>query len=83
MQVRGLKLLHRTYYHNLHFAPHADNARFHRFKILQALAQKFECSVLPLSPYFSELNPIKKTWDNIKSHLRKILPNSKNFDDTL
>ncbi len=39
-----------------------DNARFHPIKVLQALAQKFGHTILPLSPYSPELNPIEKTW---------------------
>ncbi|MDO5652354.1 MAG: transposase [Moraxella sp.] len=32
-----------------------DNARFHRMKVLQALASKFGHVILPLSPYSPEL----------------------------
>ncbi len=60
-----------------------DNARFHRIKVLQKLAQKFGHTVLPLSPYSPELNPIEKTWGNIKKYLRKVLPNFTSFRDAL
>lgn len=60
-----------------------DNARFHRMKVLQKLAQKFGHTVLPLSPYSPELNPIEKTWGNIKEYLRKVLPNFSSFWDAL
>lgn len=60
-----------------------DNARFHRFKVLQLLASKFGHVVLPLSPYSPELNPIEKTWGNLKSHLRKVLPICNSFEQAL
>lgn len=60
-----------------------DNARFHRIKILQGLAQKQGHTVLPLSPYSPELNPIEKTWGNIKKYLRKVLPKFDSFDEAL
>lgn len=60
-----------------------DNARFHRMKVLQALASKFGHIVLPLSPYSPELNPIEKAWGNLKKYLRKVLPSFDNFWDAL
>ncbi len=56
-----------------------DNASFHRINILQLLAYKFGHTVLPLSPYSPELNPIEHTWANIKRYLRKVLPNFGSF----
>ncbi len=60
-----------------------DNARFHRMTVLQELAQKYGHTVLPLPPYSPELNPIEKTWGNIKKYLRKTLPNFTSFDEAL
>lgn len=50
-----------------------DNARFHRMSILQEMAARFGHHLLPLSPYLPELNPIERTWANIKKHLRSVL----------
>lgn len=59
-----------------------DNARFHRMKILQKMANEYGHIVLPLPPYSPELNPIEKTWANIKKYLRKFLsPNHDNFEN--
>lgn len=60
-----------------------DNASFHRIKVLQVLAQEFGHTVLPLSPYSPELNPIEKTWSNMKKYLREVLSNFCTFDETL
>lgn len=60
-----------------------DNASFHRIKVLQALAQSFGHTVLPLSPYSPELNPIEKTWSNMKKYLREVLSYFYTFDDAL
>ncbi|PSJ80177.1 hypothetical protein C7N83_07830 [Neisseria iguanae] len=51
-----------------------DNARFSRMGSLQEPAQSFGHIILPLPPYSPDLNPIGKTWGNIKKHLRKALP---------
>lgn len=40
-------------------------------------------TVLPLSPYSPEINPIEKAWGNLKKYLRKVLPNFNNFWDAL
>lgn len=52
-----------------------DNARFHRMKHLQELANKaqYQHIILPLPPYSPELNPIEQTWANIKKWLRSYL----------
>ena len=60
-----------------------DNARFHRIKILRELAKRFGHVVLPLSPYSPELNPIEKTWGNLKKYLRKVLTTFDTFWDAL
>ncbi len=52
-------------------------------KVLQGLAQKYGHTVLPFPPYSPELNPIEKTWGNIKKYLRKTLPNFTSFGDAL
>lgn len=50
-----------------------DNARFHRMSALTEMAQKFNHVVLLLPPYSPELNPIERTWANIKRHMRSML----------
>ncbi|SNB84419.1 transposase [Kingella negevensis] len=39
--------------------------------------------MLTLTPYSPELNPIEKTWANIKKYMRSILPSYDNFTDVL
>lgn len=60
-----------------------DNARFHRMRVLQSLAEKFGHVVLPLPPYSPELNPIEISWGNIKRYLRKVLTRFDSFWDAL
>nr|WP_285894533.1 transposase [Moraxella nasicaprae] len=52
-----------------------DNARFHRMKQLQVLANNTTCKhvILPLPPYSPNLNPIEHTWATIKRWLRSHL----------
>jgi len=47
-----------------------DNARFHREKVLKAMAEKAGCRVLFLPSYSPDLNPIEKEWANLKKFLR-------------
>jgi len=47
-----------------------DNATFHRKKVLHMLARKARCNVMFLPPYSPDLNPIEKTWANLKEFLR-------------
>ncbi len=60
-----------------------DNARFHRMGILQEMGHHLGYKMLPLTPYSPELNPIEKTWANIKKYMRSILPSYDNFTDAL
>lgn len=60
-----------------------DNARFHRMKVLQPLAQKFGYKILPLTPYSPELNPIEHTWAHLKKHIRTVLPHYCHFTDAI
>ncbi|ROW31380.1 transposase [Neisseria animalis] len=60
-----------------------DNARFHRISILQEMAHRCGHEILPLAPYSPELNPIEKTWANIKKYMRSVLPGSDNFTAAL
>lgn len=60
-----------------------DNARFHRMKVLQEMASLSGHIVLPLASYSPELNPIDKTWANIKRYMRMVLPDVDYFTDIL
>ncbi|MDK4679548.1 IS630 transposase-related protein [Kingella negevensis] len=60
-----------------------ENARFHRMGILQEMVHHLGHKILPLAPYSPELNPIEKTWANIKKYMRSILPSYDNFTDAL
>jgi transposase len=47
-----------------------DNATFHRKKVLNELAQQTNSKIIFLPAYSPDLNPIEKTWANLKSFLR-------------
>ena len=47
-----------------------DNAKFHRGEVLKEMAGKCGIGVLFLPPYSPDLNPIEKTWANLKRFLR-------------
>jgi hypothetical protein len=47
-----------------------DNASFHRKKVLHELAQRAKSKVVFLPAYSPGLNPIEKTWANLKAFLR-------------
>jgi transposase len=52
-----------------------DNARFHRKEALLALIRKSrrKITLLFLPAYSPELNPIEKSWANLKRHLKHYL----------
>ena len=47
-----------------------DNARFHRKAKLRGLAEKAGVGLIFLPPYSPDLNPIEKSWANMKRWLR-------------
>ena len=47
-----------------------DNASFHRKKVLHELAKQANSEIVFLPAYSPDLNPIEKTWANLKSFLR-------------
>ena len=51
-----------------------DNASFHRKAKLKVEAEEAGVRVLFLPPYSPDLNPIEKTWANMKRRLRDTLP---------
>lgn len=62
-----------------------DNARFHRMKHLQELADNttYNHIILPLPPYSPNLNPIEQTWATIKKWLRSHLSKFKGIEQGL
>ena len=60
-----------------------DNASFHRKTKLYGIAGRHHIKILFLPPYSPELNPIEKTWANIKRRLRKNLRFYPSFEDAL
>ena len=56
-----------------------DNAKFHRKKKLGNLARRHGLKLLFLPAYSPGLNPIEKTWANLKRSLIDILPNAENL----
>jgi len=52
-----------------------DNARFHRKVQLRELAEKAGVGLIFLPPYSPDLNPIEKSWANMKRWLRNNLSN--------
>jgi hypothetical protein len=56
-----------------------DNAAFHRKKKLKSLARRHGLKLLFLPAYSPDLNPIEKTWANLKNALVDILPNAENL----
>ena len=60
-----------------------DNASFHRKTKLYEIAGRHQIKILFLPPYSPELNPIEKTWANIKRWLRKNLRFYPSFEDAL
>jgi len=51
-----------------------DNARFHRKAALESICKKAEVNLLFLPAYSPDLNPIEKSWANMKRSLRDSAP---------
>jgi hypothetical protein len=51
-----------------------DRASFHRKKRLEEICEKYGVFFLRLPPYSPDLNPIEKTWANMKKELRDTAP---------
>lgn len=60
-----------------------DNASFHRKKKLFPLAEKHHIRLIFLPPYSPELNPIEKTWANLKRFLNLNMRDYSSFDDAI
>lgn len=50
-----------------------DNASFHKSAKTRELIESAGCKLLYLPPYSPELNPIEKTWANIKRKITAFL----------
>ncbi|STZ63717.1 Uncharacterised protein [Moraxella lacunata] len=62
-----------------------DNARFHRVKHLQELANNtpYKHIILSLPPCLPKLNPIEHTWATIKKWLRSYLAEFETIKESL
>lgn len=60
-----------------------DGATFHRRQPLYDLAHEYECTLIFLPPYSPDLNPIEKTWANLKNFLRNYSRNFKTIQDAI
>ncbi|WP_425865209.1 IS630 family transposase [Streptococcus danieliae] len=60
-----------------------DNASFHPKKILDQLAISNGHIFLPLPPYSPELNPIEKSWANLKKEVAEYLREGKSITDAV
>lgn len=58
-----------------------DNASFHRKKILNEIAEKFNIKMLFLPPYSPDFNPIEKSWGNLKRNLCDSLKSFQTISD--
>ena len=60
-----------------------DNAAFHKSKTTSELIEKAGHTLLYLPPYSPDLNPIEKKWSHIKTKVKNIKDNFKEFYDCL
>jgi len=60
-----------------------DNAAFHRRKKLEGIAKKYGSSLLFLSPYSPDYNPIEKVWANMKKGLVDIIPKHETLEESI
>lgn len=60
-----------------------DNASFHKSAKTKELIEAAGCTLLYLPPYSPELNPIEKTWANVKCKIRFFLEKGKNLASSI
>ena len=60
-----------------------DNATFHRKTVLTELASNANARIMFLPAYSPDLNPVEKTWANLKSFLRKYIHRYINLQDAV
>ena len=50
-----------------------DNATFHKSEETRQLINSAGCQLLFLPPYSPDLNPIEKSWANLKNKIKKVI----------
>ena len=60
-----------------------DNLPAHKIALIEPLIQSVGASVLNLSPYSPDFNPIEHWWSQLKAFLRQFSPTTTNMVDTL
>jgi putative transposase len=60
-----------------------DNLPAHKIALIEPLIQSVGASVLNLSPYSPDFNPIEHWWSQLKAFLRQFSPTTTKMVDTL
>jgi transposase len=60
-----------------------DNARFHQAPTLATTLANAGCALRYLPPYSPDLNPIEHYWAPLKNRIRKRLPQTTSFFETV
>ena len=60
-----------------------DNYSIHKSEQTQKLAKQAKCKIIFLPPYSPDLNPIEKSWANIKTTIKKIVKSTKTFNEAV
>ena len=60
-----------------------DNLAAHKVDVIRPLIEEVGASVLDLSPYSPEFNPIEHWWSQLKAFLRQFSPTTPQMIDTL
>ncbi|WP_333334454.1 MULTISPECIES: transposase [unclassified Microcoleus] len=60
-----------------------DNLPAHKLAVIEPLIQSAGASILNLSPYSPDFNPIELWWSQLKAFLRKFSPTTTKMVDVL
>jgi len=60
-----------------------DNLPAHKIASIAPMIQAVGASIINLSPYYPDFNPIELWWSQLKSFLRKFSPTTPKMIDTL
>ena len=60
-----------------------DNLPAHKLKVIEPLIQSVGASVLNLSPYSPDFNPIELWWSELKSFWRRLKPTTAKMVDIM
>ena len=60
-----------------------DNLPAHKLASIVPMIEAYGASVICLSPYFPDFNPIELWWSQLKSFLRRFAPTPTSMIDTL